>query len=178
MFYNGVTLFVFLIITFFVYSCKEDTTPTQSGTSYENNTINGTITFVGSDSTFLTDTTSANGYFSINAYTNWPPTAQPIYSKLKFYKSGNVYKADYKLVGLADNGSYLITTAYIKLPYGPNSVSGLGFYYNNQNGCDTSHSISCQNNASIPRVTITNNQGVGNINFLSWIDKSNKIYQF
>ncbi|MCX6164098.1 MAG: hypothetical protein NTU73_04435, partial [Ignavibacteriae bacterium] len=102
------TMLIFVFTIFIsVYSCKEDTVaPPQSGTTYDNNTINGTITFVGSDSTFITDTTSANGYFSVNAYPNWPPTAQPIYSKLKFYKSGNVYKADYKLVGLANNGSY------------------------------------------------------------------------
>jgi hypothetical protein len=81
--------------------------------------------------------------------------------------------ADYKMIVPA-NGVYAVTSAYIKLPYSQGSVYGMGKYLS-----DTSHNPGAiYDTTSSSKVTISGNQGVGNINFLSWIDTTNKIYRF
>lgn len=171
--FYGISLFVFFIISFTYYGCNSDSTPVQSGVTYDANTINGTITFV--DSAFISDTLV--GYYSINAYSSWPPTGAPsAIAKIVPAKStSGKYTANYKLVFSGD-GSFTLTTAFIKLPYTQGSVFGLGMY-DNTPGNDTTH------NAGIiygphTKAVISGGAGIGNINYNSWIDTTKKIYNF
>jgi hypothetical protein len=163
---------VLLLISFTIFSCKSDTTNPvyTSGTTYDAYSINGTITFV--DNNFIPDT--VNGYYDISAFSSWPPTGNATASaKLKPVLSGGKYTASYKII--VPNGSFTLTSAYIKLPYGAGSVLGLGMY--DVAGNDTTHNLGIIY-GSHPKATITNGAGIGNINFNSWIDTTKKIYNF
>jgi len=155
-------------------SCSSDSNPSGGQTGLENNTISGTITFVQSDSNLIiTDTTG--GYYSINIFATWPPVgnATSTVKIIPVKQSDNTYKATYKFTGV-NNGSYAVTTAFIKVPYIPgSSVLGLGIL-----GCDTSHNAACVFSNSIQKATVTDNKGVENVNFLSWADTTKKIYKF
>ena len=158
-----------LVVITSIYSCNNDNS--TSIEDIDKNTISGTITFV--DTNFLTDTTQ--GYYSVGAFATWPPTGNASSSlKLKPAKqSDNTYKAEYKFTSMP-SGSYVITSAYIKLPYiVGSSVLGLGTY-----GCDTSHYTGCIYNPTIKKAIIKNDFGVENINFKSWADTSKHIYRF
>jgi len=143
--------------------------------TFDNNSINGTISFV--DTNVIVDTTG--GYYSVDAFAVWPPTGNPSASVkiIPQKQSNNTYKASYKIPGLS-NGSYVVTTAFIKTPYiQGSSVLGLGIY-NTSNGCDTSHDNSCIFGSSVLRVTISYDQGVGGIDYRSWADTLKQTYKF
>jgi len=152
-------LFSLLLLT--VYSCSDTVTPAGP----EANTISGNITFV--DSNFIT----SGGYYDIGVFPNpsnppayWfgPPSANDtlIYSRI-----GNVFQANYKLRGVS-NGNYVVAVGFRKNTGGQSPI--MGVY-----GCDTAHTTCFLNP---PRVSITENQGKENINFLSWGDTTKKVY--
>lgn len=146
-----------------VYSCSDDdTTVTQNPTGPEANSISGTITFT--DTNFVT----SGGYYDISVFNSWFPMGSPTGNdSLVITKVGNTYQANYKVTNIP-NGTYYLTSAWIKLPYVPGtSVNGLGLY-----GCDTTLCM------SPTAVTITDNVGRENINFLSKADTAKRIYQF
>lgn len=153
--------FSLLITT--VYSCSDDDNTVIVPVGPEANSISGTITF--EDTNFVT----SGGYYDISAFTSWFPSGPPTGNdSLIITKVGNKYQANYKISNLP-NGQYFLSSAWIKLPYVQFSVNGLGTY-----GCDTSSAFTCRPDS----VTISNNVGVENINFLSWADTTNRIYQY
>lgn len=157
-----------------LYSCSSDSSsPVSSGVTYEQNSINGTISFV--DMGFISDT--VNGYYTVSAFSSWPPTSNATASaKIKPVLSGGKYSATYKLVVPSD-GSFTITTAFVRIPYVPGmSVLGLGMY-DTIPGNDTTHNTGIIY-GSHPKAIITSGAGIGNVNFNSWIDTSKKIYKF
>jgi hypothetical protein len=169
--FNGITLFVFLIIAFSIYSCNSDSTaPTQTGNAYDNNTINGNITFV--DSLFtLTDTTSSGGYYAVSAFATWPsqPTQVAVINPVKV---GNQWQANYKIIGL-NNGSYTIAFAWIKKPYAGTYFLGV---YDTLMSNDTLHNVQVLFGEH-PKATISNNAGVGNFDFIAYLDTAKKIHK-
>jgi hypothetical protein len=171
-FFYGVTLSIIFLAAFSTFSCKSDSSNPVNN-SYDANTINGTITFV--DTLFISDTT--NGYYSVDAYTVWPPTntGPTAYTKIIPQKAGGKYTANYKII-VPTNAPYTITAAYIRLPYIQGSVYGLGMY--DVAGKDTVHNDSLIFSIPHPKATITGGTGIGNINFNCWIDTAKKIYKF
>ncbi len=96
-----------------LYSCSDDNNNNIVVTGPEANTISGTITFA--DTNFI----SSGGYYDLSAFTAWFPTGNPARSdSLKIIPVGNKYQANYKLTNVP-NGTYFLTVAWIKLPYGP-----------------------------------------------------------
>lgn len=155
------------------YSCSNnDTVVSPPTVSYDQLSINGRITFTDSAGFYkFKDTTK--GYYDISAFAQWPPMG-PSSANSKIYpkmENGKMV-ADYKLIVPA-NGFFTVTSSYIKLPYSAGSVYGLGKYKS-----DTTHSPAVIYDTTNARVSITNNNGVGNINFISWIDTTNRIYKF
>jgi len=173
MFFYTIILSIILTISFSTFGCKSDSTNPVTSTPFDANSINGTITFV--DSLFISDTT--HGYYSIDAYSSWPPTGMPsaIAKIIPSKNSNGKYTANFKLI-VSGNGSYTLTTAFIKTPYGQGSVLGLGMY-DVTSGNDTTHN-SGTIFGSHTKAVITSGAGIGNINFNSWIDTTNKIYNF
>ncbi len=170
---NGLSIFFILIVILALNGCNSDSSTPVSGNTYDANSINGTITFV--DTAMITDT--LNGYYNVSAFATWPPTGNASASaKIKPIFMNGKYTATFKIVVPSD-GSYTITSAFIRIPYVPGmSVLGLGVY-DTIPGNDTTH-----NNAIIfgnhPKAIISGGTGIGNINFNSWIDTSKKIYKF
>ena len=127
------------------------------------NSISGRITFV--DSNFI----PLPLYYSFSVFTAWPPTLG--YTKedsLQIHKIGDVYVADYSVNRLYNGNYYLAVT-----------VSGIGTiipYVEGIYGCDTVHPqfSNCPNSPST--VQIVNNNGLININFLSWADTGKRIF--
>ena len=144
-----------------LYACSDDgvnNPPPPSGP--EPNTISGKINFLDSG------IVSSGGYYSILAFTDWPPTSQ--YSALdSLIITPNPYQANYKLKGL-NNGTYYVVIAWTKIPYGPGSNYILGLY-----NCNPP-SLTC----SPTPVNIQNNQGVDNINPVAYLDTARKIISF
>lgn len=166
-FLNGTMLIFVFIIFITVYSCKEDTVaPPQSGTTYENNTINGTITFV--DTNFIVDTTV--GKYYVSAFGTWPgnPTRNlVIYPQ----KSSGKYIANYKIT-LPGDGNWTIALAWVRLA--PSYKSWfLGVY--DVAGKDTSKTAIW---GPHPQVNISGGVGVGNINFNAFIDTTKNLAVF
>lgn len=129
----------------------------------EANTIKGTITFV--DTNFVFNF----GFYVASAYTSWPPPVQPVSEdSVNIVKVGNVYQATYRLPRLA-NGNYVVAMNISNYISPVNIIEGIY-------GCDTVHLNYSQCPINPTRVTITNNFGVDNINFLSWADTTYKIY--
>lgn len=162
-FLNHSIFFILSIVAaFIIYSCSDDTTTNNNNpVTYDQNSINGRITFV---ETGFVD----SGSYIISAYpeAGWPPMGPPTsYDTLNIVASQTTY--DYKLVGLS-NGKYVVSVGFRKLSGGASPV--MGIY-----GCDTSHSFSCLLAPTL-KAEITGDAGVGNINFLSWADTTNKIY--
>ncbi|MBN8584763.1 MAG: hypothetical protein J0M37_06665 [Ignavibacteria bacterium] len=156
---------LFVIVAFvgiIINSCGDDTTTNNNTTpTYDANSVNGTVTFV--ETGFID-----SGSYLISAYpeSGWPPMAGPsAYDTISVVAGQSAY--NYKLVGLTD-GNYVISVGFRKMSGGQSPI--MGIY-----GCDTLHSMSCLFSPTL-KATITNNAGVGNINFLSWADTTNKIF--
>lgn len=152
-------VFFIFIFLFTISGCSDD-----NPVGPEANTITGTITFV--DSNFVT----SGGYYDIGIFPN--PSVPPIYwfgppsanDTLVYSKVGNVYKASYTLRGVND-GNYVIAVGFRKNTGGQSPI--LGVY-----SCDTAHTT-CFLNPQ--RISVTNNQGVQNVDFLSWADTTKKV---
>jgi len=167
---NGAIFSVIILIAALLNSCSTDST-TNSNETFDANSINGTITFV--DNAYLSDTSS--GYYSVSAFATWPPTGNATATaKIVPVLANGKYTASFKII-VASDGSYTITSSYIKLPYTPGSVYGLGMY--DVPGNDTTHNVGIIM-GSHPKAVITSGAGIGNINFNSWIDTAKKIYKF
>jgi len=165
----GVVLVTLLSIA---YSCSEDTVTQPPVTTYDQLSINGRITFPDTTGYYKFLDTS-KGYYNISAFAQWPPMGPASANSKIFPKiDGGKLVADYKILVPA-NGFYTVTSAYIRLPYVAGSVYGLGKY-----GSDTSHSNAQIYDTTNARVSISGNNGVGGINFLSWIDTTSRIYKF
>ena len=165
----GVVLVSLLSIA---YSCSESTVAPPSGTTFDQLSINGRITFPDTNGYYKFLDTS-KGYYNISAFAQWPPMGPSSANSKIFPKiEGGKLVADYKLIVPA-NGFYTVTSAYIRLPYVAGSVFGLGKY-----GSDTSHVTGQIYDTTNARVSITGNNGVGGINFLSWSDTTSRIYKF
>lgn len=154
------------------YGCNSNTVA-PNVTTYDQLSINGRITFTDTVGYYKFRDTTA-GYYDISAFAQWPPMGPAsANSKLSLIMVNGKMVADYKMI-VPSNGIYAVTAAYIKLPYSAGSVYGLGKY-----SSDTTHNpVIVFDTTSSSKVTISGNQGVGNINFLSWIDTTNKIYRF
>lgn len=154
--------FIFtVIISVFIYSCGEDSVTTPNNPTFEANSINGTVTFV--ETNFAT-----NGSYLISAYpkSGWPPMGGPAaYDTIPVVSGQTSY--NYKLVGLND-GAYVVSVGFRRFTPGQSPI--MGIY-----GCDTLRSFPCLLSPSDSAV-ISGNSGVGNINFLSWADTTNKIF--
>lgn len=166
----GVVLVILLTVA---YSCSDSTNnPVNNNPVYDQLSINGRVTFPDTNGYYKYQDTS-KGYYNISAFSQWPPVGNAsANSKLTMKIDGGKLVADYKII-LPANGLYTITSAYIRLPYTAGSVFGMGKY-----GSDTSHSPAAIFDTTNARVIITGNNGVGNINFLSWLDTTKRIYKF
>lgn len=162
--------FVLVLISMLTiaYSCSDNTV----APNYDQLTVSGRISFTDSTNYYkFNDTTK--GYYDISAFALWPPTGPAsANSKLVLKMEGGKMVADYQLL-VKNNAFYTITTSYIKLPYTAGSVYGLGKYKS-----DTTHNPGIIYDTTNARVSVFGTQGIGNINFLSWIDTTNKIYRF
>ncbi len=158
---NILFLVLAVLTTAILYSCKDDAVTTTGTGGPEANSISGTVTFVETDSSVFGSNTV--GTYEVVAFSSWPPMGPPSGSDTLVYtKVGNVYKGTYKITGLSD-GDYVIANGW-RTTIGWQSP-GLGIY-----GSDTASNI-------VPTtVTITNNAGVENINFLSWADTTKAIF--
>ncbi|MCU0371784.1 MAG: hypothetical protein MUE56_00895 [Ignavibacteria bacterium] len=168
---NLIALLLFISVSMtLVVGCSDDTvTP---GTKYPNLTINGRITFTDTNGYYKFIDTS-KGYYNVSAFAQWPPMGpSSANAKLMPKMEGGKMVADYQLL-LPAKGFYTITSAYIKLPYTAGSVYGLGKYKS-----DTTHNPGIIYDTTNARVSLPESPGVGDINFLSWIDTTNKIYRF
>jgi hypothetical protein len=130
------------------------------------NSISGTITFA--DTMFLPP---PNDYFvGIFNTNNWPPPnfGPNQIDTLDIKLVGNVYQANYIARNLP-NGNYYVTCFAGEILLSNNRY--LGIY-----GCDTVHIpfSTCPLNPTV--ITINNNFGVDNINFLSWADTAKAIF--
>ncbi|MGH2574999.1 MAG: hypothetical protein ACRDFC_04785, partial [Ignavibacteria bacterium] len=129
----------------------------------EPNSIGGTITFA--DTNFLLK----SGEYEAGAYLSWPPNAPPSgKDTLSIKLIGNLYQSIYKIKRLF-NGNYYVAVKY-RLNSKPREFI-MGIY-----GCDTAHVKFSQCPLNPPAVSISNNFGVANINFLSWADTTKKIF--
>lgn len=132
----------------------------------EPNSISGIITFT--DNTFI-----HYPYFyaaSAFATVNWPPSVfnPGGFDSLSIQQSGNTYTAVYKIRHLP-SGTYYLASAIINRTI--SSVDIYGTY-----GCDTSR-VKFSNCAYTPiQVTISENNGITGINFLSWADSTKVIF--
>lgn len=163
---NGVLYSVIIIAIAILSGCSNnDSNPTTSDPSYDNYSINGTLTFV--DTNFISDTT--NGAYYVAVFSSWPgPPAA--YSKIFPTKTNGKYSANYKVLVTAD-GNYVVSTAWIKKT--PYASLILGVY--DVAGKDTSR-------ASLlgphPTANISGGKGIGNINYNSYIDTTYKLAKF
>jgi hypothetical protein len=127
------------------------------------NSISGHVIFAD------TNITHESGLYTAGAFTLWPPGTVP-YQKdtLEIVNIGNVYQADYRIRHLV-NGAYRIAVIF------EDELNSI-FYLMGIYGCDTVHVnySQCPNNP--PDVTITNNFGIENIDFLTWADTSKRIF--
>jgi hypothetical protein len=132
----------------------------------EPNSVSGTITFADNQFMVFPSYYTA-GAFNVNI---WPPQSpEPLsYDSLTIQLSGSTYFANYKVGGLP-NGSYYISTA----SYSSGSFTGIlhGLY-----GCDTNRAEFSSCPFTPQKVTISGNNGVTNINFLSWADSTKSIF--
>jgi hypothetical protein len=148
-------------------SCGEDTVTPNNPSVPEAGTMSGTITFVD------TNKLDSNGYYDVSVYTSWPPSGPPSASDtVTITKNGDTYTGTFQVKGLTSGAAYVTTCAWIKTPYAPGSVYLLGV-----RGCDTSHDPSCW--LMNPKYdTLPSSQGLNSIDFKSWIDTTNKLYNF
>lgn len=128
------------------------------------NSANGRITFANNQ--FI-----PGGNYYVKAYSDWPPLNSAYSSDtLAIIQSGNIYYADYQVKSLP-NGTYHLGTVYMTA--GNSAEYYLGLY-----GCDTNRVqySNCPNNPST--VQIQGNNGIENINFMSWADTSYQVIRF
>ncbi|MCB0723037.1 MAG: hypothetical protein KDC42_12130 [Ignavibacteriae bacterium] len=161
----SVVLFI-LAIVFSVYSCDEGDTIIITPA---NNTISGKITFVD------TNRITSGGYYDIGVFPNpsnpptyWfgPPTVN---DTLELIFVNGKYEAFYSLSGVPD-GDYVVAVGFRKDTGGQSPI--MGVY-----GCDTARAVWGSTCFLDPqRISIVNNAGVTDVNFLSWADTTNKIY--
>ena len=156
-------VFILILATIVIMACNKSDNPVNTGGATYS--ISGTINFV--DTNIVKDT--ASGSYTVDAFALWPPQGSPNgFAFINITKSGNIFTANYTIPGLS-NGTYVITSAFLRKPYTANSVVGLGLY-----GCDTSHSLTCigapTSKASVQGYNVTG------INFLSWIDTNKRVY--
>jgi hypothetical protein len=163
-FLNVFMFAVVLLTAFSLFSCsKDDTSPTNSTVTYDQNTINGTISFV--DTGYVSDTTVGKYYVSV--FGNWPgnPNNNVV---VKPVKSNGKYSANYK-ISVPNDGDYTVAIAWVRVA--PSYKSWfLGVY--DVAGKDTSRTAIW---GPHPKVTISGGVGVGNINFNSYLDTLNNI---
>jgi hypothetical protein len=173
LFINLAFVVVLVSMLTIAYSCSNNDSPVSpGGTTYDQLSINGRITFTDSTGYYKYKDTS-KGYYDISAFAQWPPMGPASANSRLILKMDNgKMVADYKMIVTA-NGNYTVTSSYIKLPYTSGSVSGLGKYKS-----DTTHNPGVIYDTTNARIGILNNQGVGNINFISWLDTLNRIYHF
>lgn len=132
----------------------------------EPNSISGRITFA--DSNFVQNPS----FYSAEVYntTNWPPLNgdYAFRDSLIIQRNGNTFFADYKLRHVLNGSYYLCVQSSYFFSFAP---ATLGIY-----GCDTVHVqySGCPNSPN--PVTISNNNGIENINFIAWADTSKKIF--
>lgn len=164
---------VFSIITALlfvsIYSCSsDDDTVTPTGPA--DNTINGTVIFV--DTNFIL----SGGTYLISAYpsTAWPPMAGPTaYDTLHINRNNNILNRVYSYT-LKDisPGSYVISVGFRKSTGGQSPI--MSVY-----GCDTARAIygsTCFLNPPLHAIIGTENQGVQDIDMVSWSDTAKKVY--
>lgn len=164
---NNIALFLFIaMIAVVLNSCGDDTTTTPTPNNPPAGTISGTVTFAD------TNLVSGSGFYYIAAYGTWPPTGNPTGGDTLIpVRNGNTYTATYSITGLPETGDYVVTSAWLKIPYVQGAgIYGLGFY-----GCEPP-SPSCVGNPS--KVTLTAGTGQANINFNSKLDTTNALYKF
>ncbi len=149
-----------------INACGEDTVTPVTPTTPPAGSISGSLTFID------TNIVSAGGYYYIAAYATWPPTGNPTGGDTLIpVRSGGNYTASYTISGLPETGDYVVTSAWLKVPYVPGSgIYGLGFY-----NCDPPSS-SCVGNPT--KVTLTAGVGQANINFKSKLDTTSALYKF
>lgn len=132
----------------------------------EPNSISGTITFV--DGNFP----SSNCYYRSAAYlpNAWPPLFIQHFAvdSLNIQFNNGVYSAAYKLKNLP-NGTYFIASQLVSRAGGLLSI--MGTY-----GCDTARTKFSNCPLSPAAVTISENNGVTGIDFLSWADSTKSIF--
>ncbi|MCX6157686.1 MAG: hypothetical protein NTY74_06895 [Ignavibacteriae bacterium] len=169
LFINLAFVVVLVSMLTIAYSCNSDSTVAPN---YDQLTISGRITFTDTNGYYkFKDTTK--GYYDISAFAKWPPTGPAsANSKLVLKMDAGKMVADYQLL-VANNSFYTLTSSYIKLPYTSGSVYGLGKYKS-----DTTHNPGIIYDTTNARVSVSGVQTIGNINFLSWIDTTSKIYRF
>ncbi len=150
-----------IFLMFSINSCSNDTV-TPAGP--DANTVSGTITFAD------TNILRTGGFYDIGVFPN--PSTPPAYwfgppssnDTLRYTKTGNLYTATFKLKGVS-NGSYVVAVGF-RTDTQRDLI--MGVY-----GCDTSHST-CFFDPQ--RISVTNNQGVENVNFISWADTTKKVF--
>ncbi len=133
----------------------------------EPNSISGTITFA--DTNFV----HPPFYYISCVYTtlNWPPAffVPDGIDSLVIQHSGGVYTASYKIRHLT-NGTYYIAASTTDRNT-PNNNNIYGTY-----GCDTARTKFSGCAFTPVKVTISGNNGVTGINFLSWADSTKVIF--
>lgn len=158
-------LLVVSLLVASVYSCSDDDETPLTPVGPDAKSINGTVTFV--DNNFTT-----GGVFLISAYptSGWPPTGGPAaYDTLNVTSSTLSY--NYKLVDL-NPGDYVVSVGFRKITGGQSPI--MSVY-----GCDTARFASgstCFLNPPQKATIGSNNEGVENINMLSWADTTKKVY--
>lgn len=164
---NNIAIFLFIaLVAVFFNSCGDDTTTTPNPTNPPAGTISGKVTFID------TNLVTGSGYYYIAAYATWPPTGNPTGGDTLIpVSSSGSYTASYTISGLPETGDYVVTSAWLKVPYVPGAgIYGLGFY-----GCEPP-SPSCVGNPT--KVTLSAGVGQQNINFNSKLDTTNALYKF
>ena len=156
-------LFVISLLIFSVYSCSDDEIVVQIGPDPK--TVYGTVTFV--DANFI-----PGGVYLISAYpsSGWPPTGGPAsYDTINVTSSTLSY--NYTLVDL-NPGDYVVSVGYRKITGGQSPI--MSVY-----GCDTARfatGSTCFLNPPKKATIGANNEGIENINMLSWADTTKKVY--
>jgi len=158
----------FAALLFTVYSCKDEDSPIVP-VGPEAKSINGTIRFV--DTNFIL----TGGTYLISAYpaAGWPPTGGPTaFDTIKISRTNNVLNLNYnyKLIDL-NPGSYVVSVGFRKNTGGQSPI--MSVY-----GCDTARArySLCFLNPTLKATIGAENQGVENINMISWSDTTKKVY--
>lgn len=165
---NIIFFFLTVIAAVIIYACSDDDVINNTTVTYDQNSINGRVTFV--DANFITS--GGNYLISVFPISSWPPAGPPTaYDTINV--SGSQLTYDYKIPGVPD-GRYLVTIGFRKTTGGASPVMSI-------DGCDTMHFIpptqTCPMDTNqITKSVIVNNAGIGDVNLLSWSDTTRKIF--